>query len=328
MKLISLPAAYSSVFGPNMFDFEEVPTDAPAEVTFVDDEGALLGAKRYVGSPAISCSVESYLRRTLHPVPLLADRYMFTEATGRNVRLQALWGEEQASPLVTFTLAHQNLAEREPIGEATQRRTIARGEWDEVLFVASREQPLGAKVTFSTGEKFDSYSKSSMRDGLWAFVVNVDALLARTARPEQVEWFSVELVVEQEHIVKVTYNLVERAMGMKRLAWLGSDGQIYYYNFRQPVESSVVAQTTSVELASGTSVVAKSGWHQMRLESGVVGSEVAQHLAGIATSPYLWLVEGDKATPLVALSCEAHLAGSQGRGVSLVVRPAEKEVYW
>ncbi|MBR3853142.1 MAG: hypothetical protein IKM41_01130, partial [Tidjanibacter sp.] len=90
----------------------------------------------------------------------------------------------------------------------------------------------------------------------------------------------------------------------------------------------VATDTSEVELPSGTEVVAKSGWTQTRLESGVVSEQVMDHIAGIVTSPKVWQIVGGQAVPVVLLGSHLTLSGGSGRSLSLTIRPAKKVVYW
>lgn len=328
MKLISYPDRFSSVFADNVCRFGPINSQEPFEVSVEDDVCGLLGTKRFVGSEEVACSLSNYIRRRLNPQPLLLPQSAFTEAEGRNVRLTALWGEGQESPKMTFIVANTDHTECDPIGPKVQHRTIAPGEHDELLFVVGREKNICAKWELSTGERVNAYAKTSLRDGLWAWVVCADEMIARSARPEEVEWFTVEIVVETTHVMKATYTIVPPNPNHVRMAWLAPSGEICYHNFPRSIESSVATDTSEVELPSGTEVVAKSGWTQTRLESGVVSQQVMDHIVGIVTSPRVWQIVGGQAEPVVLLGSHLTLAGGSGRSLSLTIRPAKKVVYW
>ena len=327
MKLTSYPQNYSSVFADNILRFEEVDPKEPFEVSFKDDVVGLLGTKRFVGSSEVECSMRNYLHRRLNPQPLILDRCAFCEATGRNVRLTVLWGDNQKSPKMTFTLAHANLTAPAIVGQTYQSRRIAAGEVDEIVFVVGRERNICAKVALSTGERYNTYTKTLSNDGLWVWVVCADEIISRSVRPEELESFSIEIVVGEESVGTVTYTLTPALPEAVRLAWLDADGQICYHNFPLAMSKEVEADSSVAELAEGTTILAKSGWRVLRLDSGVVSREVVARLEGIATSPRVWVVEEGVATPMVLLSSQTRLSGV-GRGVSLVLRPAKKTRYW
>lgn len=328
MNLVSYPANYSSVFADNLFCFDQADVATPSEVAFSDADGALLGTKRFVGQTAFECSVSSYLRRLLAPAPLFLNRCAYCEAAGRNAWLRATWGDNQSSSLLSFTISRDNLSEGVVVGGSVQSRTISAGEYDEVLMVVGREKNLATIVTLSTGESINSYTKSSLRDGLWAYVVNADAMIARSSSPEQLEWFSVAFSIEGERVGEVTFELVPAATRGVRLGWLSASGQICYHNFPLVRHEGLMTESAEVELASGTTLLSKSGWPTMRINSGVVPSGVIERLQEIATSPFVWLIEGAEAEPLTLLSSEVVLGGGSGRGVSLLVRPAKRTTYW
>ncbi len=327
MKLTSYPPNHSSVFADNTLRFEEVNPDEPFEVSVQDDVAGLLGTKRFVGSSEVECSLRNYIHRRLNPQPILLDRCAFNEAVGRNVRLTALWGENQKSSKMTFTLSHDSHTAPAIIGSRSQSRRIGAGEVDEIAFVAGRECNICAKVALSTGENYNVYTKILSNDGLWVWVVCANEIIARSARPEELEGFSFEIVVGEVSVGKVSYTLTPAMPGAVRLAWLDTSGRICYHNFPLAISKEVESDSSVVELAEGTTVLSKSGWKVLRLDSGVVSKEVVAHLEGIATSPRVWVVEGGVATPMVLLSSQTILSGT-GRGVSLVLRPAKKTTYW
>lgn len=327
MKLTSYPQNYSSVFADNILRFEDVNPNEPFEVSVKDDVVGLLGTKRFVGSSEVECSLHNYLHRRLNPQPIILDYSAFNEATGRNVRLTALWGDNQKSHKMTFTLSHDDLTAPAIVGETNQSRRISAGEVDEIAFVVGRERNICAKVVLSTGERYNIYTKTLSNDGLWVWVVCADELISRSARPQELDGFSVEIMVETVSVGKVTYTLAPAQPDAVRLAWLDAAGRICYHNFPLAMRKEVEADSSVVELAEGTTILAKSGWRVLRLDSGVVSQEVVAHLEGIATSPRVWVVEDGAASPMVLLSSQTRLSGV-GRGVSLVLRPTKKTRYW
>ena len=327
MKLISYPENYSSIFGDNVCRFEQVNPDEPFEVTIEDDVVGVLGAKRFVGSAEVGCALGNYLHRRLDPQPLLINRTACTEATGRNVRLTAHWGSGQKSPKMTFTLSHDNLSLGDVVGGPKQSRSIAAGEVDEVLFVSGRENGLTNILTLSTGECIHVNTKSSLHDGLWAWVVCADDVISRSAHPDELEWFKMELLLKGESIAIIHYTLVPPVQDAVRLAWLDASGQIFYHNFPHAVRREVETSSVVAELAEGTTTLSKSGWELTRLDSGVVSKDVVAHLEGIATSPRVWVIEDGVAIPVVLLSAKTVLSGV-GRGVSLTLRPTKMTKYW
>ena len=291
MKLTSYPQNYSSVFADNILRFEEVNPNEPFEVSVKDDVVGLLGTKRFVGSSEVECSLHNYLHRRLNPQPIILD---YSAAI---------------------------------VGETNQSRRISAGEVDEIAFVVGRERNICAKVVLSTGERYNIYTKTLSNDGLWVWVVCADELISRSARPQELDGFSVEIMVETVSVGKVTYTLAPAQPDAVRLAWLDAAGRICYHNFPLAMRKEVEADSSVVELAEGTTILAKSGWRVLRLDSGVVSQEVVAHLEGIATSPRVWVVEDGAASPMVLLSSQTRLSGV-GRGVSLVLRPTKKTRYW
>lgn len=327
MKLISYPENYSSVFGDNVCRFEQVNPNEPFEVVIDDDVAGVLGAKRFVGSATVGCALGNYLHRRLNPQPLLVNRIACNEATGRNVRLTAQWGNGQQSPKMTFTISHDDLSLGDVIGGSMQSRCISAGEVDEVLFVAGREANLTNILTLSTGESARISTTSFLNDGLWAWVVCADDIIGRSVRPDRLEWFTMELLLDGQSIATIHYTLVPPSQGAVRLAWLDASGQIFYHNFPHAVRREVEASSVVAELAEGTTTLSKSGWELTRLDSGVVSKEVMARLEGIATSPRVWVIEDGEAVPVVLLSAKTVLSGA-GRGVSLTLRPTKKIKFW
>lgn len=327
MKLLSYPENYSSVFSDNVCRFGQVDPDEPFEVTIVDDVIGVLGAKRFVGSEEVGCVLGNYLHRRLDPHPLILDRSAFMEAEGRNVRVTAQWGESQKSPKMTFTLSHDKLSFGDVIGGPKQHRYISPGEMDEVIFVVGREDNISTKLSLSTGECTNIYTKTNLKDGLWAWVVCADEIISRSARPDELESFQMVISIGTMEIVSVTYTLVPPQSGAVRVAWLGSSGQIYYHNFPREMRREVEYSSVEAELATGTTILSKSGWEVTRLDSGVVSKEVMDRLAGIATSPRVWVIEDGEVIPVVLLSAKTTTSGG-GRGVSLSLRPTKKTKFW
>ncbi len=326
MQLISYPADYSSAHDDNYFHFVGADVDTPTEICFYDNGGRLLGARRYVARESILTSPRAFVERLLSPSPLLSDTLACKVPVGREAALLVGYnGDTERSPLLHFTASHSALPLNSVMGEVEQRRTISRGECDEVAFRASKGDRL--VVTGNINGKLGGHilhNETVPANGINLLVVNIDSVIAKIQPREEVATINLTITLAGERLVTIDYTLLPTVEGSTRLAWLNRDGYISYHTFHTTDKESVVTSRSECETPAGTLTLGGEGWRERRLHSGYLPAVEAEVLAGVVTSPRVWMITPEGAEPQTIISHSVTTLGEGAHSLTLTIRPSRK----
>lgn len=319
----------------NYFQFDEVDPTQPTEIGFfLQREGGdtLLGKKRFVGRQTIQTSPASYLQRLLSPEPHHEHICKFIYPAGRNLKAYLRWGSEfgHISATVPYTAANHNLTAPAILGADFNRRSIARGECDEVLFLVDEQTQMGMNILLPNGQVVGLNQNSGSHSGLWVLCVDIEWVLSRIANPDSIKEFELQLKIDGDSVATIHYDIVTHPLSAIRLAWLTPDGSIGYHTFEGVAEESTEVECSEVEsLVDGNIVVGMRGRQQLKIRSGLLPNDTFLHLCSLVTSPMVWRIEADGGFSRVAIiTAKATKGRKQINDLEVVIAPQSKHLYW
>ena len=329
MKLVSYPTNYSSLFDDNYFRFEEVDASTPTEILFLREDGEPLGARRYVGREVIETSPKSLLRRVLAPQPRAAAKCEFVAVDDRDVALMVVYNENSMrTPTARFTACHTPLDRLALFGLQEQKRTISRGEFDEVAITAPAGVTLEAYCSLAGGTKRNlARMLTGEREGVWLLTIHTDHLLSVVGAVGEECDVEVVVNVAGNLLAHIGYTIEPRRRGDVRLAWIDPYGAISYHTFHRTDPEQILSLRTECQTSEGTQFLSLEGWSDLRLGSGYLSAAEWERVSAVVTAPKVWVVE-EGFIPAVLSSSKALYGVGEGYTVELSVRPAKKTTFW
>lgn len=321
-----------------------VETDAPTtfDLQIVNGEtGQIVGSKRFVGVEKASFDAAPYWRNTAKFEPTKGGTG-FQMAYNRTVQGYVMVQERTASALKIAVEANNAATEPaavESISEAKtplqsevhtflpckteiavpglmtsmpQQRIIATEEREELTLVT--EGPCTVTVTAQNGASATAESYRTTKGGVFLFVMNTnDFPQAET------------LTVDAGSCGTISYTVVPRIAGGRRLAWRSSAGSIEHYTF--PIEKSENLEVDKKRAygAKGHVAFAQAEEYRMKLISAYETRAVIEALTEILSSPEVWLVDGEKYQPIDVMT-EKTLVNQHGAVtcMEIEIRPKSK----
>lgn len=327
MKLVSYPTSFSSIFDDNYFRFEEVDPSTPTEILTYLKGGRLLGARRYAGRTVIETTPKALLRRVIAPKPRVATACQFMRVADRDVAIRLAYDDNTLlTPTVRFTASHKPLYPLSAFGPREQWRTLSQGEFDELSFIAPEGARLEAYCRCGGGEWIELASlQDSGEEDIFLLTVEADHLFSVVGGERDVELM---VYVAGNEVVRVHYSVDAPRKDDVRLAWLNEYGSISYHTFHRNASEQIHSSRNESQTAHGTEILSLQGWRSLSLESGFLSSGEMESVAGVVTSPMVWIVEGGNFAPVTLTSSKALCDGVEGYSVTLTLRPIKKQTYW
>lgn len=328
MILSKTPADFASAYADNLFEFEEVDMTYPCELIFYDAGGNIVALRRYAGQQSVTTSPRAILKRLISPEPLAeVAKCEFVRPEGRDATLSVEYDDgEQVTPEVLFTSSCYNHTANSPMGSSEQWRTIAAGECDEVAFAVTEGATLAARLLVDGIEHAQLGSFTSPAKGVVLFALVADDVLSSVAESRLQEGFDICFDLNGRECAQLHYRLRSAHNSDVRLAWLNAEGGISYHTFHRPTKS-LHRSSREYATASGREVASVEVWSECHLVSEVLpATELQQLLAGVLSSPRLWLRSEDGSySPQLLLTSQAPLQGDGAGRVSLTLRPSQAD---
>ncbi len=327
MILSKYPADFASAYKENPFSFTEVDPTFATDVEFYDEEGDVVGVRRYVGRERIDSSPCVFALSRLAPAPIVGlGECGFVRPSGRDVSLVVTYNDsEDETPAILFTASRHNQSANSTMGGAEQWRSIASGESDEVSFCLTMGSRIEAQLLCDDAVIASLGEYTSPSKGVVLFVVDADDILSRLPHPESVALFDIAFAIDGRECARIHYKLRPSFAEDVRLGWLSGDGYIAYHTFPRPIEHHLHTQRTLLDIPEGSVAESIEAWEEMELRSGVLCSSEMTQLADLLSATRLWRIRDGVYEPYIILSHEAQLGGDGAKRVTLTIRPAQKK---
>lgn len=291
-----IPANYTPIATPVHYALElEEKMDILVHV-ILDDSGKILSAKRFGGVSELTLDIAPTLRREAYLSPMQgetgvynpSDRQLFVHVAVLRADTHEVL---RASPSRLFVASTTSAMPPILLTTLPTQRLIAHGECDELLF--GFEEASAVVVT------------AKMPNGMVVRNYPVDTAGLRVFRLDTCDFPEAEqLSVETEFGESVEYTLVKRPHGAVRLAWRSSQGSLEHYTFPVVLRAWNECERYTSFGAEGYRQVGSPLWHK-QIASAFEPAPLLEALSEILLSPSVWMVEGERYTPIVVESNEA-----------------------
>jgi len=295
MRFIEIPEPYSSAVSPAMFILDGADVDKTVTVEILDaDSGAIVGKQRLKGLARYTINAAPYFR-PLFPLSPVVNSVTYVVPYYdciRNCRLRVGELLSETVPLVFCSPRRSPVPAGALMTDMPLRRTLAAGESDE-LRIVSLDGSIAARfsMTLADGSVQEFEMSTEEMEKMVGAIVDLDSLQRRTGA--DISRFTVALTGSEGLSGEVSYEVVERGSDACRVVWVNSYGASDYYTFDRIGQRRLqVGRIRSGEDHPNAATILKT---VLSLDSGIRPRAEAEALAGILSSPAVWIVENRRA---------------------------------
>ena len=290
MNIKTSPAPYSSAVEPLLYTLEGLDPDVVTTVEIINaDNGATLGTLRLKGLATRSIDVAPYLRRhfALNPV-INSGTYVIAHPTSiinsyirvddiDSPTLHAVLAAPHNSPLVPNSL----------LSDQPLVRTLAAGENDELRTISTDCSIEAAfRLIDVNGGVTDYNLGTEEREQMVGVVVDFDTLQARVATP--LKRIEVTLSTSEKEVATVIYDIVERGVAARRVAWFNSHGACDLHTFEGFAGRKVSFERSRV---AGSPDPLTARRTTLTLDSGIMPHGSLGAMLSMLSSPAVWIID-------------------------------------
>lgn len=287
MQFTQTPSDYAPLCGPLVYAFSDT---APRtfDLTVVDlNLDASVGAKRFCDVSSGTFDAAPYLRRrvSFRPEPgptgfvVPWDRTVPAVVETDGIRTPA----RNFLPRATAAAAPALLT------TVPWQRLVVRGACEE--FTLLTDTPVSATVEAFRGGETTATSYTAPRAGLVLFRLD-------TADFPDADILTVQFDRFSRVVCEITAPFEEGC----RLAWRSSAGSLEHYTFPVVKEERVETQRTRLHTEPDCAAGVVRSWRLLTLLSAYEPAQMLAALAGILSSPQVWLVAEGRYTPVEVLT--------------------------
>jgi hypothetical protein len=289
----------------------------------IGDNIEAVGQKLYYNRMEFDVNVAPYVEPQLEVVPLKIRG--LGKAPKRTVKVSVRVDGER-SPKVIMAAGAQGL-DQGVLLSASNRRTIALGQYDEIAFIpTSPEVWVSITVVDKQGRMYAWRESPYLVDGDGVLVYGVDASQIMADAKEQVGVeaesivrFDVTILFGMTEAFTVRYDVKRTTQGV-RLSWINRYGAIDSYTFPTINSANIVCDREG-------RVTLQSAWREIALSSEIMPRKQVEWLAEVVTSPRVWMVEGGGLQECEVLSKKIEVDNVEVPcAVKIVVKPT-KEIF-
>ena len=314
MQFSRIPEAGAPLGGPLVYAF--AGERSHYDLRIVDAaRKACCGAKRFADVDCASFDAAPILRRACTFAPATGPTGVYSAdarwATAVVELVDRTSGQTLAAPERRFLPAAEAAAAPALLTALPANRLIAAGESDELTLLT--DAPLELTLRIEYGPHVATETHRLPAAGLHLFRLC-------TADFPQAD----RITVDAGPCGTVVYSVTAPVQGAVRLAWRSRAGSVEHYTFPTEVAAGVEALRREAYGPDGY-VGGASVESYRKLRSAAEGREVLEALAELLATPEVWLVEGDRYTPVNA-AAERAVVHSHGalRWMEITVRPKTK----
>lgn len=274
----------------------------------------IYGRKRFNAVTEAAFDVAPYLRRARSFAPSsgatgvysAADRTLEAVVTVTDRTTQALL----TAPVRCFLPTVDAPAEAQLLSAMPRVRLLRPGACDELTLYTAGAQPVTLTIRYAARTATARYTLPAA--GLHLFRLRADDFPAAEV-----------ITLDAGACGTVTYSIVQPVEGAVRLAWRSRTGSIEHYDF--PVERAAGCEAMRRTACGPEGYVSCTTveWRR-QLRSALERREVLEALAELIATPEVWLVEGERYTPVSVVSdrAEVHRYGCLS-SLDLTIRPTQ-----
>lgn len=325
MQLISYPSNFSSAFCSNNYTFSGVNINQIVNISVMKSSApnVILGTKRFKGETSFDVNVTNYIRRELNPKPKAQQTTGFFFDDGRNVSVQLRWGASvnNLSQITTFVSAHENLQTATLLSLWNEKRTIAKGEFDEVSFTISNGDRVRAQIVVKDGRNTTkNIYLTSTKLGVLSLLINVDNLLLSSPNPSTAEEIIAKIYINENLIGTVNYEIISHSNSAVRLCWLNSLGVIDFHTFDVVGQERIVCDKKRIQESQGFRTVSANTSREIDLVTACLPKKQTDVLAEIISSTRVWRVINNNFQKIDVVTDSAKIYGIELKPLNITIR--------
>lgn len=285
MAFTDLPRMFDSVAGELIYKIEGLDASGYTDVRLIDARSdRTLALKRFYRTATAEVNAAPAARSVIRFSPPAGPSGICP--VPERTALIAAEADGERTPVRLFT-AGRGLPPLPSVPTTLPpRRTLARGEYDELTLLVPDNCLVELTRRFGDGESFwEAFQLLPVtRTEPAAFVVHADKY-----EPDTV---GLDLVIRSgdEPIRTFAYDFVSRPAGARRVAWRSSLGSIEHFTF--PVEEELSQTVPATDGAASREALLAERTRTLTLRSGYEPREVIAALAEIVRSPDVWIATG------------------------------------
>lgn len=282
MAFTDLPRMFDSLAGELIYTLEGLDASGFTDVRILDArQGSTLALKRFWRTATATVNAAPAARSAIRFTPPSGPSGICA-VTGRSAKIVVeAAGEQSAMRLFTAGDTLPTLPSVPTTLPA--RRTLARGEYDELTLLVTDNCLVELTRRFSDGESFwEAFQLlSATRTEPAAFVIRADEY-----EPDTV---GLDVVIRSGGAVlcSFTYDFVSRPAGSRRVAWRSRLGSVEHFTF--PVEKELCQRVGQSDTARDEEPLLTRRIRTLTLLSGYQPHTVIAALAEIVRSPDVWI---------------------------------------
>lgn len=295
MQFTQIPNPYAPLGGPLTYAVEaDATTDF--DVRIIDNTlTELYGAKRFSNVTSAEFDIAPYLRRALRFTPVAGHTGIYGGA--RRVApavvqvTSSVTKQTVTAPLRYFLPSDEKCTAPALLTSMPLVRLISEGACEELSLLTDGQQEITVGIEYGPHVTTETHVIPS--GGLHIFRLN-------TADFPHANRISVDV----GPCGKVSYAIMKPVQGAVRLAWRSRCGSLEHYSF--PIELTAGIEATRHEAYGPNGYTARTSCEQRRkLRSALETREVLEALSELVYTPEVWIVEGERYTPVEVVSDRA-----------------------
>ena len=297
MIFTSIPDNYAPINEPLLYQFSLGGEQATADVKIIDvAHDRTIATRRLYGVQSGQIDVAPYLKRCFEFAPIDGD-ISIGDATGLYADIVVEVDGERSEERL-FSPYQVSAGVGTLFRADTKLQNLSLGESDYIVIYA----PLGGVVSceFYTGETIGDRTDMTIaaQPGLQILKIGTESLM-----PE-VDSMLVEINLDGV-VDYLSYRIVPRAEGAKRLVWLTPKGMVQAYTFPTCRSHQVRIEKQRIESHNGYKIVAGSAEKVLSLISDYETAAKIEQLGTILEAEYVYLDGGSVSQRVDVVSTES-----------------------
>lgn len=331
MKVIKTPKAYTSAFQDAVFQITATPSEV-IDVTISEMTNTTpIGKKRFTGFTAYSLNVAAYARAQLDVTPLEAYASQFVIVPERVISVYT-----KINTTNTGVLLHggqEKYKDFKDLSMGPPSRTITPSQCDEIAFLNDMLATVEITLVGQTSTPPMTIASSIDGEYMHTMVLSMPELAAQVSEGGMGEISDYNQMVlnvcrDGYVIFSRTYTLEADREDDVRICWWNYHGQIDYYTFPRMTHKVLNVEKKRVQTENGTKTIACGTQTISTITSDYINRETLIWLSEIIAAPRVWMVQGEKYTPIEVISNRATLQSDRLTQLELQVTPTTKTAYY
>lgn len=321
-----MPDNYQGAFSDLIYTVAGADPMQTVEVVVLgEQDGDVLGLKRFRGHGEFSVNISNYMRRRAAVAPQTAAGCAAVFAPERTVAGRIKVGGTIA-PLRLFTAGVRTGTELAPLSDRPAAAQLAAGEKDEiaVIVAAGRQVVFRGMFVSTAGVRKEAFANSLTGNGkIVTQSIDMDFLETKARALGCFDDLgSIEICLDDVLLRKYEFTGVRQ--NTVRLCWMNPYGAVDYYTFALCNAETLVAEKSRIYTESGYKVYDSAAQKVFTLQSEYENTATMKWLAQILGSPKVWVAQDGGFTPVDVITDSMQISRMNPSSLRLEVRESMK----